>query len=92
MINEIIIPLTIAGSLVLLGILALQITLYRKVKSQYGLFMIMFALLFLVQNAVSLFFYLTARSFYTPMVEWHAMILTAIQLIAFVYLFWMSWK
>ncbi|NOZ80133.1 MAG: hypothetical protein GXP63_00550 [DPANN group archaeon] len=92
MINEIIIPLTIAGSLVLVGIISLQITFYRKVRSQYGIFMIVFASLFLLQNLVSLYFYFTLRALYLPAVEWHVMILAALQLISFVYLLWISLK
>ena len=63
-----------------------------KIKSKFTIVLFAFALLFLIQNLVSLYFFLTMKDYYVPQVEVHVFILTLLQAIAFSILLKITWE
>ena len=85
---------------VLMGVstLALLVLLYiyaknlQQTKSKFTIGLFIFALLFLIQNAVSLYYYVTMMQYYVADVAVHVFILTLLQTIAFLLLLKLSWE
>ena len=73
--------LTAVSVLMLAALLHVYIRNLRKIKSNFTIGLLIFALLFLVQNIVSLYFYLTMMQYYVPAVELHVFIFTLLQTI-----------
>ncbi len=74
------------------GLLHIYIKNLRNIKSKFTIGLFIFALLFLLQNLVSLYFYLTMMEYYAPEVEIHVFILTLLQTIAFLILLKITWE
>ncbi len=72
----------ISTALLFLLILVYSKTL-RKMKSNFTIGLLIFAILFLVQNLLSLFFYFTMTEYYVSSVQIHVFIFTLLQTIAF---------
>ncbi len=82
-----------AGSTILLGaLLYIYSKNLRKITSKFTIGLLVFAILFLVQNAISLFFYFTMMEYYVPAVQMHVFILTLLQAIAFGILLKITWE
>ena len=82
-----------ALSLVLLiALLYIYFKGLKKVKSGFTLGLFFFAALFFLQNAVSLYFYLTMMDLYVSHVAIHVFIFTILQVIAFSILLYNTWK
>ena len=64
----------------------------RKIRSKFTIGLLVFALLFLLQNLVSIYYYLTMMKYYSPEVEVHVFILTLLQTIAFLILLKITWE
>ena len=75
--------LTGISTLLLLGLLYIHYKNLKKIKSNFTIGLFIFALLFLVQNLVSLYYYITMMKYYAPEVEIHVFILTLLQTIGF---------
>lgn len=58
----------------------------KKIKSKFTIGLFVFALLFLIQGLISLYYYLTMMEYYSPEVEVHVFILTLLQTIGFLVL------
>ena len=84
--------LTVMGSLLLILLLMIYFKTLKKVKSSFTIGLLVFAILFLFQNLLSLFFYFTMINYYTKQVEVHVFIFTLLQTIAFIILLKLSWK
>ena len=84
--------LTGFSTLLLSGLLYVYYKNLRKIKSKFTIGLFVFALLFLIQNLVSLYYYLTMMKYYTPEVEVHVFILTLLQTIAFLILLKITWE
>ena len=81
-----------AISALFLGVLIhIYIKNVKKVKSKFTIGLLIFAVLFLVQNLVSLYYYLTMMNYYAPEVEAHVFILTLLQTAAFLVLLIITW-
>lgn len=78
--------LTGISVLLLLGLLYVYYKNLKKIKSKFTIGLFIFALLFLLQNLVSLYFYLTMMDYYVPQVEIHVFIFSLLQTIAFLIL------
>jgi hypothetical protein len=65
---------------------------YRKMKTSFTLGLLVFAALFLVHNFITLFSYLTRMSFYASGLEDHVAIFTWAQTIGLGALLITSWK
>ena len=84
--------LTSISTLLLLGLLYVYYNNLRKIKSKFTIGLFIFAILFLIQNIVSLYFYLTMMDYYASQVEVHVFILTLLQTIAFLILLKITWE
>ena len=84
--------LTVVSVLILGGLLHIYIKNLKKIKSKFTIGLFIFALLFLIQNLVSLYYYLTMMRYYSPEVEVHIFILTLLQTIGFLILLKITWE
>ena len=81
------------GAILVLGfLLHIYIKNLRKIKSSFTIGLLVFALLFLIQNLVSLYYFLTMMEYYSPEVEVHVFILTLLQTIGFLVLLKITWE
>lgn len=80
------------STLALLGLLYIYAKNLQHVKSKFTIGLFLFALLFLLQNAVSLYYYLTMMKYYVDDVAMHVFILTLLQTIAFIVMLKISWE
>ena len=83
--------LTAISVVLLLVLLVLYIRNLRSVKSKLLIGLIIFVGLFLLQNAVSLFYYVTMMDYYVAGVEPHMFVFSLLQTIAFAIMLWISW-
>ena len=84
--------LTGISVLLLLGLLYVYSKNLRRAKSKFTIGLFVFALLFLAQNLVSLYFYLTMMEYYVPAVELHVFIFTVLQTLGFFVLLKITWE
>lgn len=84
--------LAVTSALLLLGMLYVYYKNLKKIKSKFTIGLFIFAILFLIQNIVSLYFYLTMMDYYASQVEAHVFILTLLQTIAFSVLLKITWE
>lgn len=84
--------LTLISILLLLGLLYVYSKNLKKIKSKFTIGLFLFALLFLIQNLMSFYYYLTMMKYYAPEVEVHVFILTLLQTIAFGILLKLTWE
>ena len=80
------------STLALLGLLYIYAKNLQQVKSKFTAGLFIFALLFLLQNAVSLYYYITMMQFYVDDVAVHVFVLTLLQTVAFVLMLKISWE
>ena len=84
--------ITAVSTIFLLGLLYVYYKNLRQVKSKFTIGLFIFAVLFLIQNLVSLYYYLTMMDYYSPEVEVHVFILTLLQTAAFLILLKITWE
>jgi len=84
--------LTGVSTLLLLGLLHVYYKNLKTAKSRFTVGLFIFALLFLIQNIVSLYYYITMMDYYSPEVEVHVFILTLLQAIGFSILLKITWE
>ena len=84
--------LTALSALMLAALLHVYIKNLKRIKSSFTAGLLIFALLFLIQNIVSLYFYLTMMDYYVPAVELHVFIFTLLQTIGFAILLKLTWE
>ena len=84
--------LTGISTLLLLGLVYIYYKNLRKIKSNFTIGLLIFAILFLAQNLISLFYFITMKNYYAPEVEIHVFILTLLQTIGFAVLLKITWE
>ena len=84
--------LTGISTLLLLGLLYTYYKNLKKIKSNFTIGLFIFALLFLIQNLVSLYYFITMTKYYAPEVEVYEFILTLLQAIGFAVLLKITWE
>ncbi|MBS3101779.1 hypothetical protein J4204_06665 [Candidatus Woesearchaeota archaeon] len=84
--------LTGISTIFLLGLLYVYYKNLKQAKSKFTIGLFLFALLFLAQNLVSLYYYITMMEYYAPEVEVHVFILTLLQAIGFMILLKITWE
>ena len=84
--------LTGISTLFLLGLLYVYIKNLKHVRSNFTIGLLIFAVLFLIQNLVSLYYYITMMKYYAPEVEIHVFIITLLQAIGFAILLKITWE
>ena len=92
MIMKVTATLTGISILLLLGMLYVYYKNFRTARSKFTIGLFIFAVLFLIQSLVSLYYYITMMDYYAPDVEVHAFILTLLQTIAFAILLKITWE
>lgn len=80
------------STMVLGALIQVYISNLRKIKSKFTIGLLIFALLFLVQNLVSFYYFITMMDYYAPEVEVHVFILNLLQLVAFTILLKITWE
>ena len=63
-----------------------------KMKSSFTLGLLLFTIVFLIQDLTSFYFYVVNMPYFVEMVSLHVLILTTLQTIAFIVLNIISWK
>ncbi len=76
-------------ALVLFG---LYLKIYLRTRSSFTLGLLLFAGLFVVQNAVAFYFFITMMPYFVPQVASYVLSLTLLQTIAFIILNLITWK
>lgn len=84
--------LTAVSIIALLALLYVYFNSLRKMKSSFTLGLFIFALLFLIQNIVSFYYFATMMDYYAAEVEVHVFILTLLQLGGFLTLLKITWE
>ena len=84
--------ITVVSTIFLLGLLYVYSKNLKKIKSRFTIGLLIFALLFLFQNLISLYYYITMMKYYAPEVEVHVFILTLLQAIGFLILLIITWE
>ncbi len=79
-----------ANVLLLSGILYPGMTNFLKTRSSIPALLVVFALIFLVQNVVAIYFDVVTQ--YTQAVEFEVMVLSALQTAGLGALFWVTYK
>ena len=89
---KIITGLSVISTILLLMLLYVYYKSLRNIKSKFTMGLFIFAFLFLVQNLVSLYYYITMMDYYVPEVEKHVFIFTLLQTIGFAVLLKITWE
>lgn len=84
--------LTALNILLIVSLLIVYMKNVLRARSTFTIGLVLFALLFLVQNVVSLFFSLTMMPLYEQGVENFVLVLTSIHTIAFIILNVITWR
>jgi hypothetical protein len=84
--------LTAISALLLVILLAVYFRNARRVKSKLLWGLIIFSLIFLAQNVFSLYYSLTMMEYYVPAVEFHILIFSILQTVAFSVMLYITWE
>ena len=84
--------LTGLNILLLFSVLYVYFRNMIKMKSAFTSGLFIFTSLFLIQNLVSLYFFITMLPYFVSEVELHVFLLTILQTLAFIILNWLTWK
>lgn len=80
------------NAVLLLSILYVYVRNLFRSRTVFTIGLSLFAGLFLLQNLVSLYFFLTMTPYFVDAVELHVFILTLLQTLAFAIFNWITWK
>ena len=84
--------LSVISAVLLLLLLYVYYKNLKSIKSKFTVGLFIFALLFLIQTIVSLYYYVTMMDYYVPEVEKHVFIFTLLQTIGFAILLKITWE
>jgi hypothetical protein len=84
--------LTGLNILLIAGLLFVYVRNLIKIRSNFTVGLIIFAGLFLVQNAVSFYFFITMMPYYAHGLEVHVFVLTLLQTVAFGIMSYFTWR
>jgi hypothetical protein len=84
--------LTGINIVLILSLLYVYVKNYRKIRSSHTGGLLLFASLFLAQNLVALYYGLTMSEFFAKDLGEFLLMFTALQVIAFTILNWITWK
>jgi len=76
----------------LIGLLYVYFKNLQKIKSKFTIGLVIFAMFFLAQNLLSLYFNITMMEQYAPMFELYECVFTILQTIAFAVLLIITWE
>lgn len=92
MLMEIAKYLSMINILLILSLLYVYVKNYSKTKSGFTFGLMLFAFVFLVQNAICLYFSLTMMPYYVVGVESYVLAQSALQTFAFAVMNYITWK
>ncbi len=78
--------------ILLLFLLSVYVQNYREMKTHFGLGLMIFAAVLLLQNLLALYFHLMMIEFYSNEAMNHIGVLSAAQTMALAALSWVTWK
>lgn len=84
--------LHVLNIVLLLVLLWIYVQNYTKMKSKYTIGLIIFALLFLVQSAMGLYYDTSMTMYYSDPAEQAAKVLEGVKTVAFAVMLWISWE
>ena len=84
--------LSVVNIILILGLLYVYAKNLQKVKSGFTVGLFIFSLIFLVQNAVCLYFTGTMMPYYVEGVQGYVLALTGLQTAAFAVMNYITWK
>ena len=84
--------LTMISIVILIILLSIYFNNLRKIKSKFTIGLLLFALLFLIEKLISIYFYITMMDFYSPQVTPHVFTISIIQSIALLILLKITWE
>ena len=70
----------------------LYLRMFLKTRSSFTIGLLLFAARFVIQNAVSFYFFITMMPYFVPEVASYVLSLTLLQTIALAVLNWITWK
>jgi len=82
----------IINIILLLLLLFVYVQNYRQMKSPFILGLILFALIFLVENVLGVYFHFMMVDYYSAEAMENARILMAVQTVALAILTWVTWR
>lgn len=83
--------LTAISVVLLVVLLVVYFRNLKQVRSKLLIGLIVFAFVFLIQNFVTLYFFLSMLDYYVPAVEVHIFLFSLLQTIGFSILLWITW-
>ncbi|MBI4043843.1 MAG: hypothetical protein HY393_03485 [Candidatus Diapherotrites archaeon] len=89
---DVTVALEILNVVLLVGLLYVFMQNYRSMKTHFGLGLILFAGILLLQNLAALGFHWFMVAYYTKEVAFHALALKALESAALIVLSWITWK
>lgn len=84
--------LTILSVIFLLVLCYIYLKNLQKIKSKFTYGLLLFAAILLIQNLISLYFYIAMMSYYVPEVEMHVFLLSLLEAIALLILLFITWE
>lgn len=84
--------LTAINIILIIILLYVYIKNFKKIKSMFTFGLLIFAILFLIQNIISFYFFVTMTPYFVNMVEIYVFLFSLIQTLAFVILNWITLK
>jgi hypothetical protein len=81
---------TTVNVLLLVALLWVYLNSFRKVRAQFTAGLVIFAALFLAQNLISLFSFLTMFMYYAADVTWLVLLITVVQTAGLAIILWMA--
>ena len=78
--------------LLVLSLLYVYLKNLVKIKSIFTIGLVIFALLFLLQNIISFYFFITMMPYFVNEVESYVFLFSILQTLAFIVLNWITWK
>lgn len=84
--------LTGVNILLVLGLMFVYVKSCMKIKSGFIVGLLIFAALFLIQNVVSFYYFVTMMPYYVNGVDIHVLVLTILQTLAFGVLTYNTWR
>lgn len=81
---------TVLSTVLLIALLAIYLRNMRHVKSRLLIGLMIFTVVFLVQNMFSMYYSLTMMDYYVPAVSIHILVFSIMQTIAFSVMLWIT--
>ncbi|MBS3142225.1 hypothetical protein J4464_02440 [Candidatus Woesearchaeota archaeon] len=83
---------TAVNVLLIIALLNVYVRNMMKIRSGFTMGLFVFALLFLIENIVSLYFFVTMMPYYAMDIEGFVFVLKTLQMLAFATLTWITYK